>query len=231
MRLWRLSVVAAFAAFVMLVPGAQAAASISDQADMAEIDAMDLEKAGNFDAAVAKHREAIALIEPIAKYAKKTATFKENFALTLLSAANAKFNTKDEAGATALLEEALALDPAGKFKITKTVKESLAAVKATKLNNDGIALMKTGDFAGAAAKFKEVLALDANSKGARVNLDVAESQIALIAGDPVTAIAKLQDAVALEPSRQFLKDELAKAQTAADAKAAKDAEDAKKAKK
>ena len=228
MRLSRLSILAVFATFVMLLPGAQAAESVGDQADMAEIDAMDLEKAGNYDGAIAKHREAIKLVEPIAKYAKKTAIFKENFAITLVNAATNKYNAKDEAGSTALLEEALALDPAGRFKVTKTVRESLAAVKTVKLNSDGIALLKTGDYAGGAAKFKAVLALDPNNKASKINLDVAEAQIAMVAGDPATAVAKLQDAVALDPTRQFLKDELAKAQVAADAKAAKAAEDTKK---
>ena len=231
MRLSRLSILVVFAMFVMLLPGAQAAESVGDQADMAEIDAMDLEKAGNYDAAIAKHREAIKLVEPIAKYAKKTTIFKENFAVALANAANAKYNAKDEAGATALLEEALSLDPAGRFQVTKKVRESLAAVKTVKLNSDGIAMMKTGDYAGAAAKFQSVLALDPNNKAAKINLDVAEGQVAILAGDPATAVTKLQDAVALDPTRQFLKDELAKAQAAADAKAAKDAEDAKKAKK
>jgi len=226
-----LSILVVFAMFVMLLPGAQAAESVGDQADMAEIDAMDLEKAGNYDAAIAKHREAIKLVEPIAKYAKKTTIFKENFAVALANAANAKYNAKDEAGATALLEEALSLDPAGRFQVTKKVRESLAAVKTVKLNSDGIAMMKTGDYAGAAAKFQSVLALDPNNKAAKINLDVAEGQVAILAGDPATAVTKLQDAVALDPTRQFLKDELAKAQAAADAKAAKDAEDAKKAKK
>jgi len=226
MRLSRLSILAVFATFVMLLPGAQAAESVGDQADMAEIDAMDLEKAGNYDGAIAKHREAIKLVEPIAKYAKKTAIFKENFAITLVNAATAKYNAKDEAGSTALLEEALALDPAGRFKVTKTVKESLAAVKTVKLNSDGIALMKTGDYAGAAAKFAAVLALDPNNKASKINLDVAEAQIAMAAGDPATAVAKLQDAVTRDPTRQFVKDELAKAQGQVDAKAAEDAKKA-----
>jgi tetratricopeptide (TPR) repeat protein len=226
MRLSRLSILAVFATFVMLLPGAQAAESVGDQADMAEIAAMDLEKAGNYDGAIAKHREAIKLVEAIPKYAKKAAIFRENFAITLNNAANAKYNAKDEAGSTALLEEALALDPAGKFKVTKTVKESLAAVKTVKLNSDGIALMKTGDYAGGAAKFQAVLALDPNNKAAKINLDVAEAQIAIAAGDPVAAVAKLQDAITLDPTRQFLKDELAKAQGLADAKAAADAKKA-----
>lgn len=226
MRFSHLSVLAVFAAFIMVVPGAQAAASVADQADEAEITALDLEKAGNLDGAIAKHREAIKLIEPIAKYAKKTATFKENFELTLLNAATAKFNAKDEAGATAFLEEALAQDPASKFGVTKKVKESLAAVKAGALNNEGVALLKAGNAAGAVEKFRAVLDLDPNNKPAKINCDVAESEAALAAGDPATAVAKLQDAVSLDPSRQFLKDELAKAQTAADTKAAADAKKA-----
>ena len=234
MRFSRLGILAVFAAFIMVVPGAQAAESVGDQADEAEITALDLEKAGNLDGAVVKHREAIKLIDGVAKYAKKTATFKENFAMTLLSAANAKFNAKDQAAATALLEEALAQDPAGKYAVTKKVKESLAAVKSTKINQDGVNLLKTGDAAGAAAKFKEVLDLDPTNKAAKINLDVAEAQVAMAAGDPATAVAKMQDAVSLDPSRQFLKDELAKLQQAADAKAADDAkkaaEDAKKKK-
>ena len=72
MRLSRLAVLAVFATFAMLLPGAQAAESVGDQADMAEIDAMDLEKAGNYDGAIAKHRDALKLIESIPKYAKKT---------------------------------------------------------------------------------------------------------------------------------------------------------------
>ena len=226
MRFSRLSVVAVFAAFIAVMPGAQAAESVGDQADELEITALDLEKAGNLDGALAKHREAIKLIEPVAKYAKKAATFKENFEITLLNAANAKFNAKDEAGATVLLEEALAQDPAGKFAVTKKVKESLAAVKTTKLNQDGVALLKAGNNAGAVEKFKEVLNLDPNNKAAKINCDVAETQVALAAGDPATAVAKMQDAVNLDPSRQFLKDELAKAQAAADAKAAEDAKKA-----
>lgn len=234
MRFSRLSILAAFAAFMMVVPGAQAAGSVADQADEAEITALDLDKAGNYDAAIAKHREAIKLLEPIAKYAKKVGTFKENFCITLLSAASVKFNAKDQAGATALLEEALTLDPAGKFAVTRKVKESLGTVKAGSLNTDGVNLLKAGNAAGAAEKFKQVLNLDPNYTAAKINLDVAETQIALAAGDPATAVAKMQDAVALDPSRQFLKDELAKAQAAADLKAADDAkkaaEDAKKKK-
>jgi tetratricopeptide (TPR) repeat protein len=231
---WRLGIATLFSAIIMCAPGVQAAESVGDQADLAEITAMDLERAGNLDGAIAKHREAITLIEPIAKYAKKVNTFKENFENTLLNAANAKFNTKDNAGATALLEEALALDPAGKFAVTKKVKESLSNLKSGKLNSEGIALLKANDFTGAAAKFKEVLVLDPDNKAVKINLDVAEGQIAMSIGDPATAVAKLQDAANLDPSRQFLKDELAKAQAAVDVKAAEDAkkaaEDAKKKK-
>jgi tetratricopeptide (TPR) repeat protein len=225
MRFSRLGISAVFAAFMMVLPGAQAQ-SVADQADEAEITAMDLEKAGNLDGAVAKHREAIKLLEPIAKYAKKVATFKENFEITLLNAANAKFNAKDQAGAVALLEEALALDPAGKYAVTKKVKESLGAVKSTTLNQDGVNLLKAGNAAGAVEKFKEVLNLDPNNKAARINCDVAEAQVAVAAGDPATAVAKMQDAVSLDPSRQFLQDELAKVKAAADAKAAEDAKKA-----
>jgi tetratricopeptide (TPR) repeat protein len=225
MRFSRLGISAVFAAFMMVLPGAQAQ-SVADQADEAEITAMDLEKAGNLDGAVAKHREAIKLIEPIAKYAKKVATFKENFAITLLSAANAKFNAKDQAGAVALLEEAAALDPAGKYAVTKKVKESLAAVKSTAINQEGVNLLKAGNAAGAVEKFKQVLDLDPNNKAARINCDVAEAQVALSAGDPATAVAKMQDAVNLDPSRQFLQDELTKVKAAADAKAAEDAKKA-----
>jgi tetratricopeptide (TPR) repeat protein len=225
MRFSRLGISAVFAAFMMVLPGAQAQ-SVADQADEAEITAMDLEKAGNLDGAVAKHREAIKLIEPITKYAKKVATFKENFAITLLSAANAKFNAKDQAGAVALLEEAAALDPAGKYAVTKKVKESLAAVKSTAINQEGVNLLKAGNAAGAVEKFKQVLDLDPNNKAARINCDVAEAQVALSAGDPATAVAKMQDAVNLDPSRQFLQDELTKVKAAADAKAAEDAKKA-----
>ncbi|GAA0573989.1 hypothetical protein [Rhizomicrobium electricum] len=225
MRFSRLGISAVFAAFIMVLPGAQAQ-SIADQADEAEITAMDLEKAGNLDGAVAKHREAIKLLEPIAKYAKKTATFKENFEITLLNAANAKFNAKDQAGAVALLEEAVALDPAGKYAVTKKVKESLSAVKGASLNQEGVNLLKAGNAAGAVEKFKQVLDLDPTNKAARINCDVAEAQVALTAGDPATAVAKMQDAVSLDPSRQFLQDELTKVKAAADAKAAEDAKKA-----
>ncbi len=226
MRFSHFSVLAVFSAFIMVVPGAQAAASVADQADEAEITALDLEKAGNLDGAIAKHREAIKLIEPIAKYAKKTATFKENFEITLLNAATAKFNAKDEAGAAAYLEEAVAQDPAGKLAVTQKAKDSLAAVKGGQLNNEGVALLKAGNGAGAVEKFKAVLTLDPSNKAAKINYDVAEAQVALAAGDPVTAAAKLQEALSIDPSRQFLKDELAKVQAAADAKAAEDAKKA-----
>ena len=234
MRFSRLSVFAVFAAFIAVAPGAQAAESIGDQADLAEITALDLEKAGNMDAAVAKHREAIKLLESAPKYAKKLATFKENFEITLLNAATTKFNAKDQAGATALLEEAVALDPAGKLAVTKKAKESLGALKSSTLNQEGVNLLKAGNAAGAVEKFKQVLDLDPTNKAAKINCDVAEAQLAVNAGDPATAVIKMQDAVSLDPSRQFLQDELTKVKAAADAKAAdeakKAAEEAKKKK-
>lgn len=223
MRFSRLGFLALFAAVVMAMPGVKAAESVGDQADELEIAAMDLERAGNLDGAIAKHRAAIALIEPITRYAAKVRTFKENFANTLLNAANARYNAHDETGATALLEEALALDPAGRFPVTRRVRESLAVLKSGKLNQEGVNFMHAGNYAAAAAKFREVLALDSTNHAARINLDVAEAEIALTAGDPATAVTKLQDALTLDPDRQFLKDELAKAQQAAAAKAAEDA--------
>lgn len=225
MRFSRWSLVAVFAAFALLAPRALAD-SVGDQADEAEITALDLEKAGNIDGALAKHREAIKLIEPVAKYAKKLATFKENFEITLLNAAGAKFNVKDQAGATALLEEALAQDPAGKFAVTKKAKDSLGAVKSASLNQDGVNLLKAGNAAGAVEKFKQVLDLDPTNKAAKINCDVAEAQVAIAAGDPATAVVKMQDAVTLDPTRQFLQDELVKVKAAADAKAADDAKKA-----
>jgi tetratricopeptide (TPR) repeat protein len=223
MRFSRLGFLAMFAAFMAMMPGVQAAESVGDQADELEITAMDLERAGNLDGAIAKHRAAIALIEPVARYAAKVRTFKENFANTLLNAATGRYNAHDEAGSTALLEEALALDPAGRSAVTRRVRESLAVVKSGKLNQEGVALMHTGNYQAAAAKFREVLTLDATNRAARINLDVAESELAMAAGDPATAVTKLQDALTLDPDRQLLKDQLVKAQTAAATKAAEEA--------
>jgi len=193
-----------------LAPSVAWAASPHAMGDDAEIAALDLEAQGKLDEAIVKHREALKLV-PNSK------VFKENAARTLNAAAVAKHDAKDDTTAIAYLEEALTLVP--NFAAAK---ESLAALKSVKLNQDGIALMKASDFAGAAGKFAEQLALQPDSKAAKINLDVAQAQM-LLKNDPAGAVVKLQDAVALDPSRQFLKDKLAEAQAAADAKAAADA--------
>ena len=215
MRIIRLSIMAVCAALflatpVIIAPAAQAT-SIKEQADELEIAALDLEAKGDLEGSIAKHREALKLVP-------NNKGFKENAASTLYKAALAKHDAKDDATAIAYLEEALGLAP--NFKVAK---ESLATLKSGSINQEGIALLKAGNFAGAVEKFQAVLALDPGNKAARVNLDVAESQIAMSAGDPATAVAKLTDAVSLEPTRQFLKDKLAEAQTALDAKKAEEA--------
>jgi len=213
MRFSGLSILALAAVFFVagpLTPSMAWAASPHEMGDEAEIAALDLEAQGKLEEAIVKHREAIKLV-PNSK------AFKENAARTLNAAAVAKHDAKDDTTAIAYLEEALTLVP--NFTAAK---ESLAALKSIKLNQDGIALLKSGDFVGAAAKFAEQLTLQPDNKAAKINLDVAQAQI-LLKDDPAGAVAKLQEAVALEPSRQFLKDKLAEAQAAADAKAAADA--------
>lgn len=211
MRFARLSVMAVFAAMILAAPHAQAG---NPKADDAEIAALDLEAQGDLDGAIAKHREAVTL-------APKNKAFKENFAATLNKAAVAKHDAKDDTTAIAYLEEALQVLPT-----FKAAKDNLAIIKTGSLNNDGLALLKAANYEGAAAKFKEVLDLQPGNTAAKVNLDVAEAQIAMRATppDPATAVAKLNDAVGLDPSHQFLKDLLAQAQQAADAKAKADAE-------
>jgi tetratricopeptide (TPR) repeat protein len=213
MRFSHLSILTLVSALLMAGPTAHFgawAASPHEMGDEAEIAALDLEAQGKLDDAVVKHREALKLV-PNSK------AFKENAARTLNAAAIAKHEAKDDATAIAYLEEALVLAP--NFAAAK---ESLAALKSLKLNQDGVALLKASDFAGAAAKFTEQLALQPDNKVAKINLDVAEGQI-LLKDDPAGAVAKFQNAVSLDPDRQFLKDKLAEAQAAADAKAAADA--------
>lgn len=205
-----IALVAAFLAVGPLAPSPARAASQHEMADEAEIAALDLEAQGKLDEAIVKHREALKLV-PNSK------AFKENAARTLNSAAVTKHDAKDDAAAIAYLEEALTLVP--NFQAAK---DNLAAVKGGKLNQEGVTLLKSGDFVGASAKFTEVLALQPTNKAAKINLDVAQAQI-ILKDDPAGAVVKLQDAVALDPSRQFLKDKLAEAQAAADAKAAADA--------
>jgi tetratricopeptide (TPR) repeat protein len=207
---WRFGIMAVVAAFMLCMPGVQAA-SIQDQADDLEISALDLEAKGDLDGAILKHREAVKLVP-------KNKAFKENFANCLNRAAVAKHEAKDDTTAIAYLEEAVSVLPS-----FKAAKDNLVALKGAKLNQEGIALLKVPNFQGAVDKFNEVLALDPDNKPAKINRDVAQSELLIQNGDPAGAVAKLQEAVSLDPSRQFLKDELAKAQTAADAKAAEDA--------
>jgi len=212
----RLSILAGFGVLLILAAPAVKAASVYEQAEQAEIAALDLEAQGNLDAAIAKHREAL-------KLTPNNKAFKENAARTLNAAAIAKHNAKDDDAAIAYLEEAIALVP--NFK---QAQENLTLLKTGKINLDGIAMLKAGDFAGSAAKFQQVLAVDPENKPARINLDVAQSQMLLKSGDPAGAVAKLQDAVSLDPDKQFLKDKLAEAQAAADAKAAEEAKEKEK---
>jgi tetratricopeptide (TPR) repeat protein len=207
---WRFGIVAAVAAFVLCLPGAQAA-SAQDQADELEITALDLEAKGDLDGAILKHRDAVKLVP-------KNKAFKENFAKTLNAAAIAKHEAKDDVTAIAYLQEALAVTP--NFK---QAQDNLFTLKTGKINAEGAALFKNGDFAGAVAKFNEVLAISPDYKPARINRDAAEAQIAIAAGDPATAVAKLTEATTLDPTSAFLKGKLADAQTAADAKAAEEA--------
>jgi tetratricopeptide (TPR) repeat protein len=207
---WRFGIVAAVAALILCLPGAQAA-SAQDQADELEITALDLEAKGDLDGAILKHREAVKLVP-------KNKAFKENFAKTLNTAAIAKHDAKDDVTAIAYLEEAMAVMPT-----FKQAQENLATLKTGKINAEGAALFKAGDFAGAVAKFNEVLAIAPDNKPARINRDAAEAQIAMIAGDPATAVAKLTEATTLEPANAFLKGKLADAQAALDAKTAEEA--------
>ncbi len=204
---WRFGIMAAVAAFMLCMPGIQAA-SIQDQADDLEIAALDLEAKGDLDTALTKYRDASKLVP-------KNKAFKENLANCLNKAAIAKHDAKDDTTAIAYLEEAVALLP--NFKAAK---DNLIALKGSKLNQEGIALMKIPNFEGAVAKFNEVLALDPDNKPVKINRDIAESQILLKNGDPAGAVAKLQEAQTLNPNLQITKDKLAEAQAAADAKAA-----------
>lgn len=213
MRFSHLRLLAVVAAFLVAAPGAFSdawAASPHEMGDEAEIAALDLEAQGKLDEAIAKHREAITLV-PNSK------AFKENAARTLNAAAVTKHDAKDDKTAIAYLEEALTFVP--NFK---QAKDNLALIKSGSLNLEGVGMLKAGDYTGAVTKFTEVLVLQPDNKAAKINLDVAQAQL-LLKDDPASAVTKLQDAVALDPSRQFLKDKLAEAQTAADAKAAAEA--------
>lgn len=206
------------AAFILAMPATTSvahAASARAQAEKAELAALDLEQQGKLEAAIAKHREALALTP-------NNKAYKENFARTLNAAGIAKYQAKDYPAAMAYFEEAIKLVP--NFKMAK---KNLFLVKGEKLNREGMALFKAGNFQGAIAKFDEVLNLNPDYKPARINKDAAEAQVAMAAGDPATAVTKLQDAVALDPSSAFLKGKLAEAQ-AAQAAAEKAKEEASK---
>ncbi len=216
MHYWRLGLMAVVTAFMMGMPAIQAA-SIQDKADNLEISALDLEAKGDLEGAIVKHRAALKLVP-------NNKAFKENFAKTLNAAAIARHNAKDDATAISYLEEAVALVP--NFKAAK---DNLIALKGSKLNREGIALMKKPDFPGAVAKFNEVLKLDPNNVPVKINRDIAESQVLMQNGDPDGAVAKLKEAQTLNPNLQIVKDKLAEAQAAADAKAAAEAKKKKEA--
>lgn len=179
------------------------AKSAIDQATDLEIEAMDLQQAGNLDAAIAKHREAVQVCPQGNPQCKQ---YKQNFAEALNSAGAAKYSAKDYNAAIADFHEALANVP--NFS---NAKQNLAIAEGEKLNNEGMVLFKNSDFAGALEKFKAALAAEPGYKNALVNRDAAEAEIAINAGDFATAVAKLQEAVSVG-STPFLQDKLAKAQ-------------------
>lgn len=183
------------------MPASYAASSAYDQATQLELDGMDLQQKGDLDGAIAKYRQAVQL------YPKDNA-FHQNLAQALNDAGAAKYRAKDYPGAIADFQEALANAP--NFDRAKT---NLSIAEGDVLNDQGMAMFKNGDFAGAVQKFDAALVAEPGFKSATVNRDAAEAEIAMKAGDPATAVAKLQEAVSIAPT-PFLQDHLAKAQAA-----------------
>ena len=196
----RASIPVLVGALLLLTPAAHAA-SAYDEATQLELDGMDLQQKGDLDGAIAKYRQACQLYP-------KDAAFHQNLATALNDAGAAKYQAKDYGTAIADFQEALTNVP--NFERAKT---NLAMVKGEELNNEGMALFKNGDFANALLKFNAALEAEPGYKGAIVNRDAAEAQIAMKAGDPATAVAKLQEAVSIA-STPFLQGKLAEAQAA-----------------
>jgi tetratricopeptide (TPR) repeat protein len=215
MRHLGLCILVCGAALALCAPSAGAKSAIEQATDL-ELEAMDLQQAGNLDAAIAKHREAVQICPQGNPQCK---AYKQNLAEALNTAGVAKYTAKDYVTAIADFQEALANVP--NFN---NAKQNLAIAQGEKLNAEGMVLFKNSDFAGAVEKFKAALAAQPGYKNALVNRDAAEAEIAINAGDFATAVAKLQEAVSVAPT-QFLQDKLAKAQASLaeqQAKAAKE---------
>lgn len=208
----RFSIPVVLAAMVLSAPAAQAATAAYDEATQLELDAMDLQQKGDFDNALAKYRQAVQV------YPKDKA-FKDNLIEALNAAGVAKYQAKDYAAAIADFQEALSLRPG-----FDKAKANLAIVQADQLNGEGMTLFKNGDFAGAVEKFKQALAAQPDNKSALCNRDAAEAEIMMTGNDPDGAVAKLQEALTVQPNSAFLQGRLAKAQDAAAAKAKAEAE-------
>jgi len=206
----------AFGAVLALATSPAVANAAFDQATDLELQAMDLQQAGDLDGAIAKHREAVQICPQGNPQCK---AYKQNLAEALNTAGVAKYAAKDYVTAIADFQEAIANVP--NFD---RAKQNLSVALGEKLNAEGMVLFKNSDFAGAVEKFKAALAAEPGYKNALVNRDAAEAEIATRAGDFATAVAKLQEAVAVA-STPFLQDKLAKAQAALaeqQAKAAKE---------
>jgi len=208
----RFSIAAVLAALVLAAPAAYGVTAAYEEATQLELDAMDLQQKGDFDGALAKYRQAVQV------YPKDKA-FRENLIEALNAAGVAKYQSKNYAAAIALFQEVLALAPKH-----EKAKANLAVAESEQLNGEGLALYKSSDFAGAVDKFNQALAIAPEYKNALGNRDAAEAEILMKNGDPASAVAKLQEALSIMPNNAFLQGRLAKAQTAADAKAREEAE-------
>ncbi|MDE1937907.1 MAG: tetratricopeptide repeat protein [Alphaproteobacteria bacterium] len=204
--------------FLLMPAAAPMAQAAEDQATTLELSGLDAMQSGDTAGAVEKLRQALAL-KP------KDKAFRENLAQALNNQGVAQYGNQDYAGAVTSLQDAVSLVP----NFTKA-KENLAMAQVAQFNIDGNALYKAGKFSDAADKFRQALAADPKNSSARVNLDLAETELLTKSGDYAGAVAKLQDALALTPDSQMIKDRLATEQAALDAQQKAAAEKAKEKK-
>jgi tetratricopeptide (TPR) repeat protein len=209
----KLAVAAVLAAGVVMSgpAGSVWAASVSQQVENLEIEALNAQDKGDLNTAIEKFRQAYAL-KPSDK------ALRQNFADALNSAGVNLFDAKDYAGAKAKFTEALTILP--NFA---RAKENLGKAESAKITVEGSDLYKLGDIEGAKAKFAAAAAADPNNISAKTNLATSEADLLVKSGDLAGVAAKRHEALALVPDNANLKqkaDEADAALAEAQAKAA-----------
>lgn len=193
-------------ALALLASGPAAAAKVSraddEKATQLQLQALDLSDHGDFNGAVEKFRQALA-IKPGDK------AIRQNLSEALNSAGVAQYQANDYTGAAVKFKEAIDLAP--NFK---RAKDNFATSEAARLNKEGNELFKASNFATAADKFRQALAAQPDNTSAKANLATCEAETLTKSGDLAGAVAKRREALSFAPTSQMLQGKLVEAEAA-----------------